>query len=279
VTTRLATTFAALDRARRKALVAYLCMGDPSLEESIELAVTAAQAGADLLELGVPFSDPTADGPAIARAGQRAIAAGSTLPRVIEAAARIRARTAVPLVLFGYYNPILVCGEERIAALAGQAGIDALLVVDLPPEEGRSLRRAAHRNGLAVVPLVAPTTGPARLGAILAEVLDDPAAPAGFFYCVSMTGVTGSKVSGFLEARAQAEALRARTGWPVVVGFGIDGPASAVEAAGPPGEGASGVVVGTAIVRRIEEGKDAVARSLGVRRLVEELRGALDRAR
>ena len=164
---RIERTFTALRAARKKALVAYLCMGDPSLAESTELAVIAADAGADLLELGVPFSDPTADGPVIARAATRAIRGGATILKVLEAAALIRARTAVPLVLFTYYNPVLITGEDRVVAEARAAGVDALLVVDLPPEEGGSLRAAAAAAGIAMVPLVAPTSNDARVDAIL----------------------------------------------------------------------------------------------------------------
>src|SRR5262245_26530737 len=137
---------APFDRVRgggRRVLIAYLCMGHPTLEESLDLAGVAGDAGADMLELGVPFSDPTADGPASARASERAIAAGASLTRVLDGAARLRSRVDVPFVLFGYYNPILVLGEETTVDRAGQAGIDALLVVDLPPEESGPLRQRA----------------------------------------------------------------------------------------------------------------------------------------
>jgi tryptophan synthase alpha chain len=276
---RIEQTFAALRGARKKALVAYLCMGDPAMDESIELAVAAAEAGADLLELGVPFSDPTADGPVIARAATRAIHAGSTIRGVIEAAAAIRARTAVPLVLFTYYNPVLVTGDEQVIARAKGAGIDALLVVDLPPEEGGSLRAAAARAGIAMVPLVAPTSDEARVDAILGAARKVEGAPPGFLYYVSMTGVTGAGIADLAEARAHAGRLRERSGWPVVIGFGIDGPEAARAAAGAHGEGPDGVVVGTAIVRRVEGAKTAGERMASVRGFVAGLREALDTAR
>lgn len=271
---RIEETFAALRAAQKKALVAYLCMGDPSLEESIELAVTAAGAGADLLELGVPFSDPTADGPVIAAAATRAIRAGATIQKVIDAAAAIRARTAVPLVLFTYYNPVLVTGEERIVERARDAGIDALLIVDLPPEEGASLRAAAASHGLALVPLVTPTSDEARADTIVGAA-KSAGGPPGFLYYVSMTGVTGAGSADFAAARAHAAALRARSGWPVVVGFGIDGPEAAREAAGDAGAGADGVVVGTAIVKRIHAGKTLDERRESVRAFIEDLRAGL----
>lgn len=273
---RIEQTFGALAAARKKALVAYLCMGDPSLPESIELAVAAADAGADLLELGVPFSDPTADGPVIARAAQRAIHAGATIRGVIQAAAQIRARTKAPLVLFTYYNPVLITGEARVVELARAAGIDALLVVDLPPEEGASLRAAASAAGIALIALVAPTSDDARVDRILEAARGDANAPQGFLYYVSMTGVTGAGATDLPAARAHASAVRDRSGWPVVIGFGIDGPEAARVAAGEPGKGPDGVVVGTAIVRRIESGETAGARLDSVRSFVGSLRKSLD---
>ena len=155
---RIDRLFADRRAENRRALVVYLCVGDPSLEGTVRFARAALEAGADALELGVPFSDPTADGPAIARASERAIAAGSSLGRTFEVAAEIRKASDAPLVLFGYYNPILIRGEERSVRDATAAGFDALLVVDLPPEEGVVLRDAAQAAGLAVVPLLTPTS-------------------------------------------------------------------------------------------------------------------------
>lgn len=271
---RIDEVFAARRAAGQKALLAYLSMGDPSLSESVDLAVAAAEAGADMLELGVPFSDPAADGPVIARAGARAIRAGSTILGVIDAAAQIRARTSAPLVLFTYYNPVLITGEDRVIARAAEAGIDALLVVDLPPEEGHSLRAAAAKAGIAMVPLVAPTSDDARVGTILGAAGEG--GPRGFLYYVSMTGVTGAGSVDFAAARDHAGRLRERSGRPVVIGFGIDGPAAARAAAGGPGGGPDGVVVGTAIVKRIEAGETAAARREAVRDFVSSLRAGLD---
>src|SRR5262249_48782150 len=154
---------------KRRVLVAYLCVGDPSLEASLRFARAALDAGADMLELGVPFSDPTADGPAIARASERAIFAGSSLLATIDLASRIRQDLQAPLVPLGYYNPILIHGEERTVERAKEAGIDALLVVGLPPEGGGALRDAAGRGQNAVGPLLPPTSGPDRVKAAVAR--------------------------------------------------------------------------------------------------------------
>jgi tryptophan synthase alpha chain len=272
---RIDRCFEELARAGRKALCVYLCIGDPSLDESEALALAAIAAGADLLELGVPFSDPTADGPTIARAAERAIAAGATLTRVIEVAARLRTRVGTPLVLFSYYNPILVTGEARVVALAAEAGIDALLVVDLPPEEAGPLRALAASRGLGLVPLLAPTSDPARVEVVRRASEPPRGAPRGFVYAISMTGVTGANASDLTTASETAEDLRHAFGRPVLLGFGIDSGESAKLAAGPSGAGADGVVVGTAIVKRIERGATLEERASGVRALVSELRAAL----
>lgn len=266
---RLEAAFESLARDGKKALVTYLCAGDPSIDETVELAVACAEAGADVLELGVPFSDPTADGPAIARAAARAIAHGGGLSATLRAAKKIRARTGVPIVLFGYYNPIFVMGEQRLCAAAKDAGVDALLVVDLPVEESAGLRAHARAHGLAVVPLLTPTSSEARVASARAAI---DACPAGFVYYVSVAGVTGHAAPPLETASHAAGALRARLRTPVVVGFGIDSPARAREAAAF----SDGVVVGTAIVRRIEEATSAEAARAAVRELVASLRAAVD---
>jgi tryptophan synthase alpha chain len=178
------------DKREKKGLVlvVYLCVGDPSLDSTLRLARAAIDAGADMLELGVPYNDATADGPVIARAAERAIAAGSSLVRTIELAAEVRRFSQAPLVLFGYYNPILIHGEVRTVNEAKAAGLDALLVVDLPPEEGLVLRDAADLAGLAVIPLLTPVSGAARVTAATRRA-------RGFIYYVSVTGVTGKQVA------------------------------------------------------------------------------------
>jgi tryptophan synthase alpha chain len=267
---RIADAFAKRQAEGKKVLVAYLCVGDPSAEESTELALACATAGADILELGCPFSDPTADGPAIARAGQRALARGGGLEATLRVARAVRAKSDVPIVLFGYYNPLVVRSEAEAVRDAAEAGIDALLVVDLPIDEADGLRVAAAAHGLGVVPLVAPTSTPERVRAI-AEVAERYEVP--FVYYVSMTGVTGAATAKDVLADASRKAAEVRTvtGRPTVVGFGIDSPESAAIAA----KGSDGVVVGSAIVRRIEDGATPAERQRAVRELVQSLRASL----
>ncbi len=257
---------------RRKALVAYLCVGDPSVEESVDLARACVAAGADVLELGVPFSDPTADGPAIARASQRAIAAGGGLARTLHTARMIRQREPdVGIVLFGYYNPVFVYGETRAVTEAAMAGVDALLLVDLPVEESGPLRREAIAAGVGVVPLLTPTSSAERVAALRGASADGGTP---FVYYVSVTGVTGSARVDAGQAGDRAAALRAELGLPVVVGFGIDSAEKARAAAAH----ADGVVAGTAIVRAIEDGKTESARRSAVEQLVRALRAGVDAA-
>jgi tryptophan synthase alpha chain len=267
---RLAATFARLAKEKKKALVGYLCIGDPSEAESIDLARACLAAGADILELGVPFSDPTADGPAIARASQRAITRGGGLEATLRVARAVREKhPEAPLVLFGYYNPLFVRGEAKAAQAVHDAGIDALLVVDLPLEEGAELRARAAELDIAVVPLVAPTSAADRADQIAAQKRR-----AGFVYYVSLTGVTGAAAAPLAEASAQAGKIRAKTGLPVVVGFGVDSPEKARQAAAH----VDGVVVGTAIVKAIESGSTASERQSRVSNLLKSLRTGLDLA-
>jgi tryptophan synthase alpha chain len=265
-----------LDRAfagGHKVLVAYLCIGDPSVDESVDIARACLRAGADILELGVPFSDPLADGPVIARASERAIAAGGGLDATLRAARAIRAREpAAGIVLFGYYNPLFVRGESRAVGEAADAGVDALLAVDLPIEDGDTLRHAATARGLGVIPLLAPTSSAERVAATR-QVTESSTIP--FIYYVSVTGVTGSGALQASDAGMRAGALRAEIGRPVIVGFGIDSGDKARKAAGQ----ADGVAVGTALVRAVEEGRTAEERRLAVERLVRELRAGVDDAK
>lgn len=265
--TRLAAAF-----ARRKVLVAYVCVGDPSVDESVELARACLRAGADIVELGVPFSDPAADGPAIARASQRAIAVGGGLIAGLRAARAVRESDAdAGIVLFGYYNPVFVRGDERVAREVAEAGVDALLVVDLPIDEAPPLMDALRAHHVGLVPLLAPTSSPDRVAAVRAA-----AAQGGvpFAYYVSVTGVTGAGAIDATEAGARAAGLRAELGMPVVVGFGIDSREKARAAA----TRSDGAVVGTALVRAIEEGRTPAERKAAVERLVRELRAGVDEA-
>jgi tryptophan synthase alpha chain len=263
---RLSEVFERTRRENRAALVAYFCAGDPDADTTIEAVVAAAKAGADIIELGMPFSDPTADGVVIQRASERALAGGMTLTKVLDVARRIRAQTAVPMVLFGYYNPIFAYGDEKLCAAAKNAGIDGLLVVDLPPEECESLRKPARAHGLALVPLVAPTSSDARVS-LAAGVAD------AFIYYVSLTGVTGSASADFVDAAERARVVRERTQKPVAVGFGVSTGADVKALA----RHADGVVVGSALVRAIENAPDRAAKVAAVRALVSELASGLTR--
>jgi tryptophan synthase alpha chain len=242
---------AAFDRAaaeKRAALVAYLTFGDPDPRTSVDVVEAVCRAGADVIELGVPFSDPSADGPSIQRAMERALAAGGSLPGAIDAVAELRRRgVTTPVVLFGYYNPVFVMGPEVFAARAAAAGIDAVLTVDLPIDEIAELATPLAAKGVSVVPLIAPTSTPeriARLGAL--------AAP--FVYYITLTGVTGSRTAAPGDP-ARLAAIRSAAKAPVAVGFGIKTPADAARFSAI----ADGVVVGTAIVDRVGQGADAVA--------------------
>lgn len=267
---RIEDTFARLTVNGKKALVTYLCVGDPDEQTSADLALACVDEGADILELGCPFSDPSADGVAIARASRRSLARGGGLEQTLRVARAVRAKSNVPIVLFGYYNPLFVRGEENAARLVADAGIDALLVVDLPIDESMSLRRAAAVFGLGLVPLVAPTTRPERIAEIgaLAQIF-----PVPFVYYVSMTGITGGAgPSDVLRAAgAQAGRVREATKRPTVVGFGID----SAERARIARQEADGVVVGSEIVRRIEHANANDERLASVRELVRELRAAV----
>ena len=259
----------AFDRARnenRAALVIYLCAGDPDLDTTVDLVVAAAEAGADVIELGVPFSDPTADGPAIQRAAERALARGATLAKVLDSVRAVLMRTVVPILLFGYYNPILAYGERRLVDDAAKAGADGFLVVNLPPEESSELRDPAIAKGLDFVPLVAPTSDPER-------VRQAAEAATSFIYYVSMTGVTGSKAADLASAADRAAALQRAVERPVALGFGVK-TADDVRTVAPK---VDGVVVGSAVVSTIENAVDADAAVAAVRELVSDLATGLGR--
>ncbi len=252
-------------RGPSKGLVAYVTAGDPSPAATVDVLVACAAGGADVIELGVPFSDPSADGPVIQRAMHRALGAGGSYVRTLEAvAAARRSGVDVPIVLFGYYNPVYIRGLERAVTEAGQVGADGMLIVDLPPEEGEELHGPLRAAGLGVVPLVAPTSTPARIAAA-ARVA------SGFVYYVALLGVTGAALdAGALgELGGRVAAIRAATPLPVAVGFGVSGPEDAARVA----EHADAVVVGSAIVRAVEQ--NAASPAGAVERLVAGLRAAL----
>ncbi|HJQ84668.1 MAG TPA: tryptophan synthase subunit alpha, partial [Candidatus Binatia bacterium] len=217
---RIAATFDALGARREAALVPYFTAGDPDLATTRELVRAAVAEGADAIELGVPFSDPMADGPVLQRAAARALAGGTSLPRVLELVADLRATITQPIVLFGYYNPFFRYGVERIAADAATAGADGFLCVDLPPEEAGDLRTAARASGLDLIALLAPTTPPARVRTIAR-------AASGFLYFVSVLGVTGARAELPTELPGLVERARGLTRLPIGVGFGVSRPEQA----------------------------------------------------
>jgi len=263
---RIAATFASCKAEGRAALVTYVMAGDPDLASSRAMALACAEGGADLLEIGMPFSDPIADGPVIQLAAERALAAGTGIAGVLRLARQVREATAAPIALMGYVNPLLSYGEGRFLAEAEQAGVDALILPDLPPEEAEELREKARAHGIALVNLLAPTSTAARRRQACATA-------GGFVYLVSVTGVTGARTELPPELPALVASVRAESPVPVVVGFGVSRPDQA-RALGPL---ADGVVVGSAIVRRIAEGGTRTARAGRVRRFVASLRRALER--
>jgi tryptophan synthase alpha chain len=256
----------------RAALIPYITAGDPSLEETCGLILETVRGGADAVELGVPWSDPSADGPVIQHAMERALSSGGaghhTLSRTLEVVAKVRKHSDVPIVLFGYYNPILQRGEDRLVGEARDAGVDGFLVVDLPPEESETLDAAIARAGLARVPLLAPTTTVERARVVAAR-------GSGFAYYVALTGVTGAGHLDVTEVARRTRELRpALGGLPLAVGFGIKDAAGARAIA----QVADGVVVGSALVSRIAAAPDASARRLAAHDLCRELSGAISDA-
>jgi tryptophan synthase alpha chain len=243
--TRIAETFARLDTEKRKAFVAFLMAGDPGYEASLEIVRGLPAAGVDIIELGMPFTDPMADGPAIQRAGQRALEAGQTMDRTLETVQSFRETDAVtPIVLMGYYNPIYSRGVARFLEEACAAGVDGLIVVDLPPEEDDELCLPARAAGLDFIRLATPTTDSKRLPKVLTNT-------SGFVYYVSITGITGSAEANAASVGPEIDRIKESTDLPVCVGFGIKTPEAAHSIAGV----ADGAVVGSAIVERIGRGE------------------------
>jgi tryptophan synthase alpha chain len=259
---RLVRTLAGLRAQRRCALIPYIMAGDPTPEATERFVDTLVASGADAVELGVPFSDPIADGPINQRAGLRAIARGMGLRAALEVVTRLRARATVPLAFMTYYNLILRYGLERFCRDATVAGLDGLIVADLPPEEGGELIAASREVDLATIFLLAPTSTEARIRAV-AE------ACTGFVYCVSRSGVTG--VRDELPEGVQDLVLRIReqTATPICVGFGLSRPAQVGEIASV----ADGVIVGSAIVKMIEDAPEGLDR---IGAFVRDLRAAID---
>ncbi|KJS16997.1 MAG: tryptophan synthase subunit alpha [Peptococcaceae bacterium BRH_c4b] len=260
---RITRKFNELREKKEKGLIAYITSGDPDLAATVELAVAIAEAGADLIELGIPFSDPVADGPVIQQASQRALERGVRLSGIIDAAAGIRKKTDLPLIFMTYYNPVLQYGLDRFVDHSAAAGIDGLIVPDLPLEEAGPLLNCCRQNGLALIPLVAPTTTPHRLEKICKEA-------DGFVYCVSVTGVTGVKEIDTDIAKFTS-GVRKYTDIPLALGFGISSPELAANMA----RHCDAVVVGSAIVKIISQTNGSVDMLPAVSKLVADIKNAL----
>jgi tryptophan synthase alpha chain len=273
MTTRIDRRFAALKHEGRSALVTFLMSGDPDYETSLAIIKALPAAGADVIELGMPFTDPMADGPAIQAAGLRALRGGQTLKKTLAMVTAFRrSDDTTPIVLMGYYNPIYIYGVDRFLADAIAAGVDGLIVVDLPPEEDDELCRPALRAGINFVRLATPTTDDKRLPAVLANT-------SGFVYYVSITGITGSAVPDAGKVSSAVARIKRHTALPVCVGFGVKDAGSAAAIA----RGADGVVVGSALVdalrRSLVNGKAGPGTLKAVAGVVADLAAGVRRAR
>jgi tryptophan synthase alpha chain len=273
MTSRIADRFAVCAKENRPALVTFIMAGDPDLETASKILAALPGAGADLIELGMPFSDPMADGPGIQLAGQRALKSGQTLNKTLGMVAEFRkADAATPVVLMGYYNPIYIHGVEAFIADALKAGVDGLIIVDLPPEEDDELCVPALAAGLNFIRLTTPTTDDRRLPAVLRN-------SSGFVYYVSMTGITGAAIKSHAAVGEAVKRIKSHTALPVAVGFGIKTAADAAII----GRDADGVVVGTALCNAVggslEGGKATPGTVAAVTTLVSDLASGVRRAR
>jgi tryptophan synthase alpha chain len=277
MTTRIDRRFADLKEEGRAALVTFLMAGDPDPEAALAIIKALPAAGADVIELGMPFTDPMADGPAVQAAGLRALKAGQTLAKTLAAVRAFRAGDdTTPIVLMGYYNPIYIYGDDRFLTDAKAAGVDGLIIVDLPPEEDTELCLPALRAGLNFIRLATPTTDDRRLPAVLANT-------SGFVYYVSITGITGAATPDMSRVGEAVSRIKRHTSLPVAVGFGVKTAAHA----GAIAAGADGVVVGSALIDALRASLDAdgkaTAATVGavtglVRQLAEGVRSAARQA-
>ena len=251
MTTRIDTRFAELKKEGRAAFVTFVMCGDPDLATSLDIIKALPKAGADIIEIGMPFTDPMADGPAIQAAGLRALKAGTTLKKTLQVVRDFRKENdRTPLVLMGYYNPIYVYGVDRFLTDAKAAGVDGLIIVDLPPEEDEELCLPAMKAGLNFIRLATPTTDDKRLPAVLANT-------SGFVYYVSITGITGSASADAAQVFAAVARIKRHTRLPVCVGFGIRTP----DAARGIAQAADGAVVGSALIDALRATLDADGRA------------------
>ena len=261
---RITATFDRLHRQGEKALIPYLMAGDPSLAETEALVVALEKAGADLIEIGVPFSDPIADGPVIQKAAERALRAGTSLRGILRTVKSLRTKTQVPLILMTYYNTIMAMGEREFCHEAAQAGVDGVIIPDMPPEEADLLQQASADKGPCLIFLLAPTSTTARKAEVIKRT-------SGFIYYVSITGITGAKLRDTDSIERNVRALQKKARKPVAVGFGIATPDDARQIAAF----SDGVIVGSALVRKIEELQHSPDLIHGVSRFTASLKAAL----
>ncbi len=260
---RLAQRFDTLRKTNGKALVTFITAGDPDLATTAEMIPLLEQAGADIIELGVPFSDPMADGPTIQLSSERALAAGTTLEAILATVRTVRATSAIPIILMGYLNPIHAYGFERFCRDAAQAGVDGVLLVDMPPEEARQFLKHANDNGLKVILLLTPTSDASRIATVARH-------GRGFVYYVTVTGVTGARQEISTSLAAEMTLVRNKIKVPIVAGFGISTPDQAASVAAM----ADGVVVGSAIVKLFQQHSGEALKNK-VRSFVSSLKQAI----
>jgi tryptophan synthase alpha chain len=262
---RIDRTFAKLQAENRKALVGFLTAGDPDFDTSFEILKAGCEAGIDILELGVPFSDPTCDGPVIQVASERALKSGMTLTKTFELAAKLRRAVDTPIVLFSYYNPFFKYGLEKLAGQLTDAGVDGLLIVDLPPEEAGPLRAALIDRDIHIIRLAAPTTTEKRLNMLVEGA-------GGFLYLITRTGVTGTGGLDHTVVAKHATAVKAISPLPVCLGFGISSGEDTRQLA----PFADGLVVGSALVKIIANATEKTGLPAKIRAKVLELRSGMD---
>lgn len=262
--TRIEEKFAELKKRGEAALIPFITAGDPDLKTTLGIMRALVKGGADLIELGIPFSDPTADGPTIQRSSERALRRPITLPAVLRLVRQFRRDSDVPVVLFGYYNPFFRFGLEKFARQAAQAGADGVLCVDLPPEESAELKRWTDAADLDLIFLLSPTSGPERVARVARQ-------GRGFIYYVSVTGVTGARRSFDERLREQVSRVRRASALPVGVGFGISTPEQAAWIA----SFADAAVVGSALVERIERAQGGAAKATAAGNFIASLKKAM----
>jgi len=266
---RIEEKFEKLRKEGKKAFIPFLTAGDPDLETTEALVLELERRGSDIIELGVPFSDPLADGPVIERSSRRALKKGISLGKVLDLVTKLRQRTQIPLVLMGYYNPIFKFGEEKFIKRSSQVGLDGLIVADLPPEEAYNLRKGAEKKNIDIIFLLTPVSSGERIKLVCE-------CSKGFIYCVSYTGVTGGNVGKMGEAlKHLVDTVRSFTSHPIGVGFGVSSPSDARKIASI----ADGVIVGSAVIKEIEkyQGQKNLVKKVGDfgEKLAKAIKGTL----